>query len=43
MIVSTAKDFGAAIRARRKELGKALYLVNLLGLDAELRKRGELG
>ena len=73
MIVSTAKDFGAAIRARRKELGmtqaelveftgfsvsflsdlengketaelgKALYLVNLLGLDAELRKRGEAG
>ena len=25
------------------ELGKALYLVNLLGLDAELRKRGEAG
>lgn len=73
MIVSTAKEFGAAIRARRKELGltqaalaeftgfsisflsdlengketaelgKALYLVNLLGLDAELRKRGEAG
>ena len=73
MIVSTAKEFGAAIRAQRKELGltqaalaeftgvsvsfrsdlengketaelgKALYLVNLLGLDAELRKRGEVG
>ena len=68
MIVSTAKEFGAAIRARRKELGltqaalaeftgfsvsflsdlengketaeigKALYLANLLGLDVELRK-----
>ena len=25
------------------ELGKALYLVNLLGLDAELRKRGGAG
>jgi y4mF family transcriptional regulator len=73
MIVSTAKEFGAAIRARRKELGltqaalaeftgfsvsflsdlengkqtaelgKALYLANLLGLDAELRKRGDAG
>ena len=73
MIVSTAKEFGAAIRARRTELGmtqaalaeftgfsvsflsdlengketaelgKALYLVNLLGLDMELRKRGEVG
>ena len=73
MIVSTAKEFGAAIRARRKELGltqaalaefagfsvsflsdlengketaeigKALYLANLLGLDVELRKRCEAG
>ena len=25
------------------ELGKALYLANLLGLDAELRKRGDAG
>ena len=71
MIVSTAKDFGAAIRARRKELGltqaalaeftgfsvsflsdlengkqtaelgKALDLVNLLGLDLEFRKRDQ--
>jgi y4mF family transcriptional regulator len=73
MIVSTAKEFGAAIRARRKErgltqaalaeftgfsvsflsdlengketaeIGKALYLANLLGLDVELRKRCEAG
>ena len=73
MIVSTAKEFGAAIRARRKELGltqatlaeftgfsvsflsdlengketaeigKALYLANLLGLDVELRKRDPSG
>ena len=71
MMVSTAKDFGAAIRARRKELGltqaalaeftgfsvsflsdlengkqtaelgKALDLVNLLGLDLEFRKRDQ--
>ena len=25
------------------ELGKAMYLANLLGLDAELRKRGDAG
>ena len=73
MIVSTAKEFGAAIRARRKELGltqaalaeftgfsvsflsdlengkqtaelgKSLYLVNLLGLDVEFRKRNPSG
>ena len=73
MIVSTAKEFGAAIRARRKELGltqaalaeftgfsvsflsdlengkqtaelgKALDLVNLLGLDVEFRKRDQSG
>jgi y4mF family transcriptional regulator len=73
MIVSTAKEFGAAIRARRKELGltqaalaeftgfsvsflsdlengkqtaelgKALDLVNLLGLDVEFRKRDPSG
>ena len=73
MIVSTVKEFGAAIRARRKELGltqaalaeftgfsvsflsdlengketaeigKALYLANLLCLDVELRKRCEAG
>lgn len=73
MIVSTAKDFGAAIRVRRKELGltqaalaeftgfsvsflsdlengkqtaelgKALDLVNLLGLDLEFRKRDPSG
>ena len=73
MIVSTAKEFGAAIRARRKELGltqaalaeftgfsvsflsdlengkqtaelgKSLYLVNLLGLDVEFRKRDPSG
>ena len=73
MIVSTAKEFGAAIRARRKELGltqaalaeftgfsvsflsdlengketaeigKALYLANLLGLDVEFRKRDQSG
>lgn len=73
MIVSTAKEFGAAIRVRRKErgltqaalaeftgfsvsflsdlengketaeIGKALYLANLLGLDVELRKRCEAG
>ena len=73
MMVSTAKDFGAAIRARRKELGltqaalaeftgfsvsflsdlengkqtaelgKSLYLVNLLGLDVEFRKRNPSG
>lgn len=69
--VSTPKEFGAVIRARRKELnytqaalaeftgfsvsflsdlengketaelGKALYLANLLGLDLALTKRGE--
>ena len=73
MIVSTAKDFGTAIRARRKELGltqaalaeftgfsvsflsdlengkqtaelgKALELVNLLGLDVEFRQRDPSG
>lgn len=71
MKISTPKEFGEAIRIRRKELhytqaalagftgfsvsflsdlengketaelGKALYLVNLLGMDLEFVKRGE--
>ena len=72
MIISDASSFGAAIRARRKELhytqaflsefsgfsvsflsdlergketaelGKALYIASLLGLDCSLTPRGEL-
>ena len=73
MVVSSVKEFGAAIRARRKELGmtqaalaelggfsvsflsdlengkqtaeigKALFLLDLLGMDLELRVRGAGG
>ena len=71
MVVSTPKEFGAAIRAQRKklhytqaalseftgfsvsflsdlengketiELGKAMYLANLLGMDLTLQARGD--
>ena len=71
MVVSTPKEFGAAIRAQRKklhytqaalseftgfsvsflsdlengketvELGKAMYLANLLGMDLLLQTRGD--
>lgn len=71
MIVTDAKEFGLAIRNRRKklgytqkeladfcgfsvsflsdlergkstaELGKALYIANLLGLDCSMAARGE--
>ena len=71
MVVSTPKEFGAAIRAQRKklhytqaalaeftgfsvsflsdlengketaELGKALYLANLLGMDLTMKARGD--
>ena len=71
MIIGTPKEFGAAIRARRKklhytqanlaaftgfsvsflsdlengketiELGKAIYVANLLGMDLILQGRGE--
>ena len=71
MVVSTPKEFGAAIRAQRKklhytqaalseftgfsvsflsdlengketvELGKAMHLANLLGMDLLLQTRGD--
>ena len=71
MIITDAKDFGEALRKRRKklgytqaflsefsglsisfisnlecgkptaELGKAIYLANLLGLDCLLSERGQ--
>lgn len=72
MKITSSKDFGSAIRARRKqlgytqgylaeytglsasyisnlengketaELGKAIFLTNLLGMDIEVKNRGEL-
>lgn len=71
MVIRTPKEFGAAIRARRKELhytqaalaeftgfsvsflsdlengketvelGKAMYLANLLGMDLIFQNRGD--
>lgn len=71
MKITSSKDFGEAIKARRKalgytqaylaeytgfstsfisnlengkdtaELGKAIFLINLLGIDLEVRNRGE--
>ena len=73
MVIRTPKEFGAAIRARRKklhytqaalaeftgfsvsflsdlengketvELGKAMYLANLLGMDLIFQNRGDAG
>ncbi len=40
MKISDAKEFGDAIRKRRKELGKSIYLANMLGLDLTIKARG---
>ena len=47
MKVNNTKNFGEMIKKRRNEngkatieLGKAIYLANLLGIDIEMNERG---